>query len=221
MPILYVQSVSSGLFAASTGSVTLSGVVTGDLVPLGLYSTGSGTTVSSVSDGVNTWTRRAGRQFQAGAGGSEIWVAEAVTGGNLTITVTLSASVNFVLAAAEYSSQLTPTSFDVSAAAGGSSTSISSGNVTTTQASELIIGVLSYAAAGGTFTAGSGFTQRQLSNGLVFEDQIVSSAGAYAATGSLSSSAAWTACIATFKAAPGFAPMAGMTPDMQSIGSVF
>ena len=93
-----------------------------------------------------------------------------------------------------------PAPLDVTAAASGSGTAASSGSATTTSANELIVGANTVKQH--NTAAGSGFTQRILTspNGDLAEDQIVTTAGSYAATATLSGGA-WVMQMATFSAA--------------------
>ena len=102
--------------------------------------------------------------------------------------------------AAEYSGLDPVSPFDRGASASGNSASASSGNVTTTAASELVFG----AGYGGAFSAaGSGFTSRIITvpNGDIAEDRLVTTIGSYAATAILSAPSFWVMQVATFKAA--------------------
>jgi hypothetical protein len=92
---------------------------------------------------------------------------------------------------------------DGSAAAAGYSTAPSSGATVTTSGDELVYGALT-AVGDGNFTPGAGFTSlpRLYAPGdgsINSEYKIVSSAGAYAADGSLDLAAGWAAGVATYR----------------------
>lgn len=204
MALAEVQSNDAGTTSATSLQVTLTGAATGNLVVVGIVCGGPTTTVNSVADTVNTYTRCSGRTFLSGAGGCEIWYAKNITGGNLTITVSISGTFAITVFATEYSGADTTAPFDVQATTSGTSTTPDSGSATTTAANEILAGMLSVSGATSAFTPGTGYTRRGNAETLgIWEDQIVSSTGSYSANGTLSSSQGWVACLATFKAAGG------------------
>ena len=71
--------------------------------------------------------------------------------------------------------------------------------MTTTTASEVIVGASTVAWL--TTAAGNGFTSRVITspNGDIAEDRIVSAAGSYSATATLTGNDAWVMQVATFK----------------------
>ncbi len=126
---------------------------------------------------------------------------KAAGAGANTVTVTFNTATPFIdIRALEYSGLDPVNPFDVGASASGNSTAANSGSVTTSAASELIF------AAGmtaGVFSAaGTNFTNRIITaqDGDIAEDRLVTTAGSYTATASLSS-ATWLMQVATFKAA--------------------
>jgi hypothetical protein len=171
------------------------------LVVFGRFTGGSGTpTIKDTNS--NTWV-----QLFSNTNGSDlnvIWVAYSAVGTTTTnyVTVVQPTQNTLQLAIAEYSgvTSISP-QLDQSTSAIGTSTSASSGNVTTLQANELILGFIDNATSSGlTVTPTNSFTARQTVNGnLVIMDKTVTTAGAYAATATISSSVAWFAAIATLK----------------------
>jgi hypothetical protein len=127
-------------------------------------------------------------------------VAAAPAGSN-TLTVVFDQATELVdVRASEYSGLDPVNTFDRGASASGNSASASSGNVTTTAASELVYG----AGYGGGFSAaGTDFTSRIITvpNGDIAEDRLVTTIGSYAATAILSAPSFWVMQVATFKAA--------------------
>ena len=114
---------------------------------------------------------------------------------------TFSASTPYVdIRALEYSGLDPVNPFDVGTSASGNSTSANSGTVTTTSANELIFGA---GITGGLFSAaGTGYTNRIITyDGDIAEDRIVTTAGSYSATATLSSSAGWVLQVGTFRGA--------------------
>jgi hypothetical protein len=133
-----------------------------------------------------------------------MWYAsntKAAAAGANTVTVTFSASTPYVdIRALEYGGLDAANPFDVGSAASGNSTSASSGAVATTAASELIVGA---GMTGGLFSAaGATFTNRIITQDAdIAEDRIVTTAGSYSATATLTPSASWVMQVATFRAA--------------------
>jgi hypothetical protein len=156
--------------------------------------------ISSVTDTKgNTYTGAVGPTSNTGLQ-QAIYYAKNIAGGSNTVTVKFNQLAAYPdVRILEYSG-LDPTSpLDVKAAAAGNGTSASSGSVTTTSAKELIFGAGS--TTGTAFTApGPGFTTRVINiYGNLAEDEIVSSAGSYAATAT-NSGGYWIMQMATFKA---------------------
>lgn len=119
------------------------------------------------------------------------------------VTVNFSSSVPAAdIRVLEYSGLASSGPFDAGASASGSGSTASSGSARTTNSSDIIFG------AGMTVTtfssAGSGFTRRVITSpdGDIAEDEVVSTTGSYAATGSLSSGP-WLMQVAAFRAAGG------------------
>jgi hypothetical protein len=161
-------------------------------------------TVTSVVDSAGNTYRLAVPKASANGASQAIWYASNITAaaaGANAVTVTFSASTPFVdIRALEYRGLDPVNPFDVGASASGNSTSATSGAVTTTAANELIFGA---GITGGLFSAsGTGFTNRIITyDGDIAEDRIVTTAGSYSATATLSSSAGWVMQVATFRAA--------------------
>src|SRR3989441_93014 len=127
--------------------------------------------------------------------------------GTTTVTFNFSASVSWEIAIHEYSGVATTSALDQQNGATGNSSSPSSGSVTPTADGELIFGWTANSFGVNSYTAGTGFTQRQ--SDLAFyasEDQVQGTAGAISATWAQGgSSAQWAAKVRAFKAAGGAA----------------
>ena len=161
-------------------------------------------TITSVVDSAGNTYRLAVPKASANGVSQAIWYASniktAAAGAN-AVTVTFSASTPYVdIRALEYSGIDFANPFDVGASASGNSTSANSGTVTTTSANELIFGA---GITGGLFSAaGTGFNNRIITHdGDIAEDRIVTAAGSYSATATLSPSAGWVMQAATFRGA--------------------
>src|SRR5262249_41923542 len=118
-------------------------------------------------------------------------IAAAAAGANaVRVTFSPAAPVPAVRIA-EYSGIDKASPLDVTAGASGSSATSSSGAVTTTNASDLLVG------ANMVFTlttrAGTGYTSRMIStpDGDILEDRLVASTGSQSATAPLSAAAGW------------------------------
>lgn len=181
----------------------------GNLIVVGGGDAGatSGHTLS-VSDSLgNTYTAAQSNFTGANNDVLSLWyVASSLAGAN-TVTVTVSGTgADHYCWAAEYSGIATVTPLDqTTAAANAGVTAWTSGNVTTTQASELLIGWAMGGNGAATATAGTGWTLQASttagSQSPAWEDQIVSVTGTFAATFTYSAAVSGVDAIATFKAA--------------------
>lgn len=149
----------------------------------------------------------------AGGGARVVYIISAKVTTQLTtadtVTVTYSASASGRIMSLFSVTGLASSSwFDQGTSANGSSASPNSGNVTTTQADELLIGMVRNNAGGGAITWGGGFTGLNTTqDGGASQWQasgyrIVSATDTYAASGTIIS-AGWNAAIATYKGAAG------------------
>lgn len=174
-------------------------VVGNTLIVYGRFTGGSGTpTISDTNN--NTWLTL----FNV-TNGSDIniaWVAFNIKAGANYVHVTQATQNSLQLIIAEYSGVSSiSTAVDQTATATGSSTAPNSGNVTTVQATELILGFVSNSTTNGlTITPGSGFTSRETVNGNTYlEDKVVGATGTYSASATLSSSVPWFCAVVTLK----------------------
>jgi hypothetical protein len=121
----------------------------------------------------------------------------------------------------EYAGLDTASPVDATAAATGSSATSSSGTVTTTHASDLLVAA-NYT-QNGTQGAGTGFTSRvSSSNHNIAEDETVSTAGSYGATAPLSSGGGWWVMqIVAFKVASGMSARFVQAKSVTSDSPVF
>lgn len=202
MAIAFVQG--TGNFASGAGATLTaaygSNVTAGNLLIVAGYSSNASVTPTlAVSDTQgNAWTSAC---EVSGWGGTpqdaQIFYAIAKTTGANTVTLTTSGSDTFRrVCIHEYSG--CDTLDQVSTNTGASGTTVSSGNVTTTVAAELLFGWM--ISGSGVTSAGSGETLRQTEGSESTMDQVVSSTGSYAITAPTSDSD-WAGLIATFYAA--------------------
>ena len=223
MAIAYVQS-NKSFTGNSTSSATpfLSNNTAGNFLVAAAIGFGT-VTISSIADTLgNNWSLVSQQTLADGT----IYYLYAVTnckGGANTVTITLESSNQPMLLVAEYSGiSLTSPLDQLAASTEGASGSYTSGSVTTTVANELLIGVLK--CTGGvaaTIVPAAGWTERQQERSatvpdIVLLDNIVSSIGTYANSGTFSTSVPDNgALIATFKAqasAPSGGPGTGLPP---------
>jgi hypothetical protein len=192
--ITYVQgNFAVPATAQSSLSVTYAAAQTaGDLNVVVVGWTDSTTTISSVTDSNgNVYALAAGPTVQAGVQTQSIYyakkIAAAVAGGN-SVTVKFSASAPYIdIRILEYSGLDTVNPLDVSIGASGSGSTAGSGSVTTTTANDLLIGADIVTSI--TSGPGAGYTKRILTspNGDIAEDRIVTAAGSYSASASMTS----------------------------------
>lgn len=220
------------LTVVNSGTVSVSGTtftITGNTVAaktkiwLLIGFGAAGKTVSSVTaDDGNTYTVD---KTQAN-GGAAVAIVSCPNPGGLaagnTITVTLSATTGATAVYALCSDTGATATVDKTAATTGTSTSPSSGNTATlSNSSELVIGAV---AAGGsaTWTPGSGYTTLlSLGARVAFEYKIVAATTALPADGTLGTSRAWAAAVATYAATATptntVAPAVTGTPNVGSL----
>src|SRR5205814_2626296 len=133
-----------------------------------------------------------------------IFYAPAISGGANTVTVSMPTAVTLRFAILEYAGVATTNVLDGATATQGTSATPSSGPVTTAANGDLLLGAI-MTADPATFSAGSGYTLEESIPGapntkLIAEDQIQTTAGAAAASATLSTADVWGAAVAAFRA---------------------
>jgi hypothetical protein len=191
--------------------------VAGDLNVVVVGWNDSTAVVSTISDlKGNVYTRAVGPTIQSGYASQSIYyaknIASAAAGAN-RVTVTFTSAARYPdIRVLEYSGADPSNPVDVTLASSGTSASSSSGSVTTTNATDLILGsnLVQTVATG----PGSSFTQRMLTqDGDIAEDKMVTAVGSYSASSPLSPSAPWIMQLVAFRTAPGSGTTAtGTTP---------
>lgn len=204
---------NAGAPASVSATVPAAGCAIGNMVVVGVC-VGDSVTQPTISDTKgNTWHLCGAAAVNGSARPTHTWMfysvlTVALVSGN-TVTATLSGSpAGAAIVADEFSGTSANTTVDQTAQASGTSTSPSSGSKTTTQANELLIGIIGdkcNTTPPITFSAGSGWTGKtQVAAGTnaiscVLEYQIVSATGSYAATGTLGGGTMnWGALLGTF-----------------------
>jgi len=200
--ISFVQVKSATATSGSSVSATFAAPQTvGNLNVVAVMWGDTTSSVTSVTDSRgNVYALAVGPSTATGLT-SAIYFAKSITAGTNTVTVTFNQSAGWPnINVMEYSGLSTTSPLDVTATASGTGTTANSGSATTTAANELIVG------AGNpltTFTAaGAGFSNRIINSfGGISEDKIVSTAGSYNATATMTSGG-WIMQMATFKTTP-------------------
>jgi hypothetical protein len=134
-----------------------------------------------------------------------LYYAEDVGAGANTVTITMPSAVTLRFSLLEYQGVATSNSLDGVGTASGAGTTPNSGTVTTTTGGDLLIGVVS-TAENANITAGSSFAIEEAVPALpgakvVVEDAVLATAGATAATATISAIDQWGAALGAFKAA--------------------
>ena len=177
----------------------------GDLNVVAVGWTDTTSTITSVTDSAGNVYQLAAPLTRGSVMSQAIYYAKdinAATAGTNVVTVQFSGSVPYAdVRAAEYSGIDPVDPLDTSASATGSGASASSGNLTTTDPSEVIFGA---GMTTGLFTGGSnGFTTRIITptDGDIAGDEFVSTAGTYAAVAHDDGGAIWIMQAVAFRVA--------------------
>ena len=172
--------------------------------------------VSAVTDSKgNIYARAVGPTVQSGYGSQSVYyaknIASAAAGTN-SVTVTFaSGATSADIRIVEYAGADPNNPVDVIAANSGSSATSSSNAVTTTNATDLLLGANLVQTS--TSGAGSGFSKRLLTtpDGDIVEDRMVTATGSYSASAPLSSSGPWIMQLVAFRT-----PSGGTSPPTVS-----
>jgi glucose/arabinose dehydrogenase len=214
----FVQVRAKEVTSGTTNSLAFSsGNTVGNLIVV--YAIWSNTNSASVSDsGGNAYTAAGPRTTWGTNWSAQVFYAKNIAGGSNTVTVTFATAVNSfgTIYIHEYAGIDKASPLDVSTSAIGTSRAMSSGSVTTTNASDLLFGA---GASRNTVTkAGSGWTTRSAASGNRTEDRNVTTTGSYAATATQNGSA-WVMQLVAFKADPGDTTPGDTTPPTAAITS--
>jgi outer membrane protein assembly factor BamB len=149
----------------------------------------------------NTYTAATVRQTFGGHWSAQVFYASNILGGPDKVTAAFSTSITTfgIVYLHEYSGLATVSPVDVSASATGTSASMSSGAVTTTQADDLLFAA---GASDVSVTHGAGFTARLKGFGNVTEDRAVTTVGSYAGTAKQNGTT-WAMQLVAFRVASG------------------
>jgi chitodextrinase len=197
----FVQERDNQVTSGKTSGVTLAApTVAGNLIVAYLIWDNIGT--ATVSDSLGNSYASAGAPTRWGTGNysTQIFYVINLHDGVNTVTAMFSTAVNrfAVVYVHEYSGIRQTAPLDVTVAAAGSSGSLSSGSVTTTNDVDLLFaGAVS---ANFVTSSGPGYISRSTAHGNMTEDRVVSVKGTYSATAS-NSSGAWGIQMVAFRGA--------------------
>ncbi len=151
----------------------------------------------------DAYTAATPRQSWGNGWSAQIFYASNIVGGSNTVKATFGTAITSfgLLYLHEYSGIAGASPVDVSASAVGTSASMSSGAVTTTQANDLLFGA---GASDITASKGTGFTARLTGFGNLTEDRAVTATGSYAGTANQNGTS-WVMQLVAFRVASGAA----------------
>lgn len=158
----------------------VSATAAGDVIMVG-FAFPKAAVVISVTDSQANLFSEVGTQLNtSGGSGIEVWYAQNIKGGNDTVTVKFQGSVAYsYVYITEYGNVATSGVIDSQAGASGSAGAVSSGLLAKAAVFDTLYG---FCVADGTCSAGTGFTPESTYAGNLVEDEILGTAGSYAAT---------------------------------------
>jgi glucose/arabinose dehydrogenase/chitodextrinase len=200
----FVQTAAREVNSGTTNALAFTSANTaGNLVVA--YVVWSNTSTVTVTDSRGNTYAAAQAPTRWGSGSTwsaQVFYAKNVAGGANTVTATFGSSVSGgwgVIYLHEYSGLDKVNPLDVSAAAVGTASAMSSGSATTTNASDMIFGA--GASAASVTAAGAGLSTRSTSFGNRTMDRVVTSTGSYAVTATQNGNR-WVLQMVAFRAAP-------------------
>jgi len=204
--INYVQGNDNVADPGTSRSVTFTGAQSaGNLNVIIVSWFNATTTVTSIADTQgNAYTLAVGPTLAPGQGTQSLYYAKNIVAANAganTVTVVLSSSAPLVdVRIAEYGGVDTSSPLDGVSGATGTGTTLNSGSVSTTSATDLLVAGDNMETQ--TTAADATFTQRLLTDWYdILEDRIVTSLGSYSAGATQSDAGWWIMQLAAFKAA--------------------
>jgi hypothetical protein len=183
-------------------------------------------TITSVTTSRGDTTVSAFSLSNGASNNASCYYVESAVGGSTQVTVNFSTFSGNGMGVSEYSGLATSSTKDQSTTAtGGFNVNYNSGNITTTQADELLIGVGVGADNAGAFTPGASWTERvdlAATKDIHVAERIVSATGTYNYTSTANSDQNWAAGIVSFKAAGGGSEtVEGSTSEGIELGESF
>lgn len=213
MGIAHVQTVSGDWSSGSSFTASIT-ATTGNLLAVSVHflSINLGNDIASIGDTVNTYTQidTSNDTFDGVNKRLTTYYAKNITGGSLTVTVTLTTDqvdrcrvYVTEISGAHLTTPLDVHTIQAQVDPGTGTDAVTSGGVTTAQGGEYVYGA-SFSYLNVTFTAGTGFTSNGANSNAAAERLIQGAAGSVAATFTInvaSSSSRTHTAVATFKAA--------------------
>jgi outer membrane protein assembly factor BamB len=197
----FVQGRNAQVTRGTTANLAFSKANTaGNLIAVYVVWDNPGTAKVSDTNG-NTYTAATARQTWGNNWSAQVFYASNILGGSNTVKVTFGTAITSfgIMYLHEYSGLATVSPVDVSASAAGTSASMSSGAVTTTQANDLLFAA---GASDSSVAKGTGFTARLTGFGNLTEDRAVTTTGSYAGTATQNGST-WAMQLVAFRVASG------------------
>jgi glucose/arabinose dehydrogenase len=197
----FLQSRTKEIKSGATNSLAFSSANTaGNLIVV--YVAWSNTGAVTVSDTRgNSYASATSRTTWGTSRSSQVFYARNISGGSNTVTATFATSITSFgdIYIHEYSGLDKTSPLDVATTASGTASAMSSGQLTTTNANDLLFGT---AASTNKVTGiGSGYTGRTNSFGKRTMDRYVTTTGSYSATATQNGTA-WAMQLVAFKADP-------------------
>ena len=173
--------------------------------------TGATSPITSVTDsGGNTWTRIGAFFVSSHNSDGEMWYS-ANAKATSSVVVHTTGTVVTAMAVQEFSGVATTSPLDVSTGTSNTSTAASSGSVTPTASTDLVVGFVGGHSNAEAISVGAGYTaQAQQTStaagstpaSVVTGYKVLTTASAQAFTGSFTTAMYWAAGIVSFKAGP-------------------
>jgi glucose/arabinose dehydrogenase/PKD repeat protein len=200
----FVQVLANQVRTGTTNSLAFASANTaGNLIVV--YAIWNNTNSASIADSNGNAYATAAARTTWGTNSNwsaQVFYAKNVAGGSNTVTATFATPVTSfgVIYIHEYAGIDKASPVDVTTSAVGTTSAMSSGSVTTTNANDLLFGA--GASNKSVQQAGPGYTTRTFAYGNRTMDRNVTSTGSYAATATQNSTA-WVMTLVAFKADPG------------------
>ena len=195
----FVQAKSKQIRSGTANSLAFTSAnVAGNLIVVSVVWSNTGAVSLADSRG-NAYASAGAPTTWNSAWSSQVFYAKNIAAGGNTVTATFATAITSfgIIYIHEYAGLDKVSPLDVSTAATGTSSAMSSGPASTTGPTDLLFGAA--ASRGDVTAAGSGYTARLATFGNMTMDRNVTTAGSYAATATQNSNA-WVMRLVAFKA---------------------
>lgn len=199
--VVKLSTLTSDTLAYSPNPVSSSAL----LVFQSQYSGGSAPTINTPTDGTHTYLPAIAQHTSVGVQAIRAYYTLGCTGGARTVTFSGDASTqDMTCVLAEFAGVAAVGALDQTGTASGTGTAVSVTSGATTQAAEVVLGIMTFDGLTTTITQGQTIIQENEANsttaGIGTEYEIVTTTGAKASTWTLGASRAWIADNFTLKA---------------------